>query len=572
MENSKFSATAYTLCRCSSLVYSRLHSFSQLRILNIGECEWNKFELYEHANFVTYYFSFFFRCQIPECDDVQHPQFEVEWMQNAIPFKNSKLMKCHRYEPMKLVNASDQQYCEKDVFNQSSIVRCDQNGLIYKTDEVSIVNSVSSLIMNESRPRVFHWFILWNIWLNTNFINSNAVQLDMWRKRKVDLDGRHVQSNGSSSFLANNEPSFRSVWYNFCSLRKHKILSCPLNYNQIIFYRFGAKAVVLYGTILACASGLLQSYSVNYIMFVVCEFMCVAMTCTLFPTSMILAMEWAEVEHRSIVSAFITIFDGFGGVVCGLIAAYSRDFRLFLRLIYAVTLILISLLLLGSESFRWLLANGKQKRIEKLLAKAAKINKRELSPQTMEIIKRRCGQTNNKLLKEKEINQEKDNENSLKALFTCTPLVIRFFLSVFVWIGTAFVTYGIHVISVSLGGDKYTSFILIVLGGFPSPFIMIYLLKHIGRRTCISIGLISSSACILIGKLVPSDYTVISMAMFLGSKCMSKLAFLVLYVHTSELWPTANRHILMGLTSTCGRVGSLLAPLTPLLVRVPFGL
>lgn len=99
---------------------------------------------------------FFFRCQIPECDDVQHPQFEVEWMQNAIPFKNSKLMKCHRYEPMKLVNASDQQYCEKDVFNQSSIVRCDQNGLIYKTDEVSIVNSVSSLIMNESRPRVFH--------------------------------------------------------------------------------------------------------------------------------------------------------------------------------------------------------------------------------------------------------------------------------------------------------------------------------------------------------------------------------------------------------------------------------
>lgn len=64
MENSKFSATAYTLCRCSSLVYSRLHLFSQLRILNIGECEWNKFELYEHANFVTYYFSFFF--QMPD--------------------------------------------------------------------------------------------------------------------------------------------------------------------------------------------------------------------------------------------------------------------------------------------------------------------------------------------------------------------------------------------------------------------------------------------------------------------------------------------------------------------------
>lgn len=39
-----------------------------------------------------------------------------------------------------------------------------------------------------------------------------------------------------------------------------------------------------------------------------------------------------------------------------------------------------------------------------------------------------------------------------------------------------------------------------------------------------------------------------------------------LYVYTAELFPTRARHRLLAASSTVGRIGAILAPLTPLLV------
>lgn len=331
----------------------------------------------------------------------------------------------------------------------------------------------------------------------------------------------------------------------------------------ILICSFGAKAVVVYGSILACISGLIQSFALNYTMFVICEFLSAAATCTLFPTAMVLAMEWAQKEHRSIVSACVTLLDVLGGGVCGLVAAYTRNYRTFLRFNFGLSLVLTAFLFFGSESFRWLIVKGKRKPLERLLSKAVKMNGRELSPSTLDIISRRCEHAKTQQRKN---DQRQDDENSLLALFTCPKLVVRFCLSIFVWMGSTFVTYGIQVISVSLGSDKYTSFILITLGGVPSPFLAIYLLKYVGRRTCISIGLVATSICILIGKIIPIEYTALSLIMFFASRCFVKLAFTVIYIHTSEMWPTPLRHTMMGLSSTFGRIGSILAPLAPLLV------
>lgn len=70
-----------------------------------------------------------------------------------IPFTNSKLEKCHRFhkiDPDGYELSTDQnvvnQFCLSDSFNRSNIVRCDQDGLIYQTDEVSIVNEVTNII------------------------------------------------------------------------------------------------------------------------------------------------------------------------------------------------------------------------------------------------------------------------------------------------------------------------------------------------------------------------------------------------------------------------------------------
>jgi hypothetical protein len=95
------------------------------------------------------------RCIIPECDNLNHPEYNADWIGNAIPITNSKPSKCYRYESLspepsygtKLYfdhfgKANDNQFCSKDLFNQSNIVKCNEGGLVYKTNEISIVNEV----------------------------------------------------------------------------------------------------------------------------------------------------------------------------------------------------------------------------------------------------------------------------------------------------------------------------------------------------------------------------------------------------------------------------------------------
>lgn len=75
-----------------------------------------------------------------ECDSVTNPNYNEQWVENAIPFVNMKPSRCQRFER----NTTDtgQDFCSKDSFITSSIMRCEQDGLIYSTDEVSILNEV----------------------------------------------------------------------------------------------------------------------------------------------------------------------------------------------------------------------------------------------------------------------------------------------------------------------------------------------------------------------------------------------------------------------------------------------
>lgn len=62
----------------------------------------------------------------------------------------------------------------------------------------------------------------------------------------------------------------------------------------------------------------------------------------------------------------------------------------------------------------------------------------------------------------------------------------------------------------------------------------------------------------------------VQLALYLVGKLAITASFTVLYVFTAELFPTNARHSMIGVCSTIGRMGSALAPQTPLLVSFSF--
>lgn len=100
----------------------------------------------------------------------------------------------------------------------------------------------------------------------------------------------------------------------------------------------------------------------------------------------------------------------------------------------------------------------------------------------------------------------------------------------------------------------------------PSAILTYFLLKSVGRRTAISLNSIIMGVSLLISSFIPTHYTLLIRICFSIGMMATSSALAVVYVFTAEIWPTAHRNTLMNICSMIGRIGSMLAPLTILLV------
>lgn len=61
-------------------------------------------------------------------------------------------------------------------------------------------------------------------------------------------------------------------------------------------------------------------------------------------------------------------------------------------------------------------------------------------------------------------------------------------------------------------------------------------------------------------------YAWAGLALFMAFETLATFSYNIVYMYTSELFPTYTRNSMHSICSAVGRVGSLLAPQTPLLV------
>lgn len=306
-------------------------------------------------------------------------------------------------------------------------------------------------------------------------------------------------------------------------------------------------------------------------MFAAMEFITSLVSGGTYMTIFVMAIEFSGPKKRVFSGTLISAIYSSSQVVAGIAAMFFHNFRSFLQVLFVPNFLVLTFIWLVPESVRWLLAKGKVRRARQILFRAAKLNGVELSESHKEMlydhneIRIVAGST----ITTTSTSSKKSEPptSSFRFAFQSGSLVLRLLNCLFCWLANSFIYYGMNVTSVSLAGNKYVNYIFVNLVEVPAVFFASWLMEKVGRKkvlcTCL---LINGLACVAT-EFISADDHVGRLVMYIIGKCGVTISFTVLYVFSSELFPTSIRHSFMNACSTAGSVGSIIAPLTPLLVR-----
>lgn len=182
-----------------------------------------------------------------------------------------------------------------------------------------------------------------------------------------------------------------------------------------------------------------------------------------------------------------------GGLSFALLAKAFQYWRTFILVVYPPSLLFLLYIYFLPESIRWLLSKGRKTEAVEIIMRAAKMNKVTLSDETM------------KQLSEEKVKplEEKKDEKAAEGLWTQvlqSPIIMtRLAICSWWWITCTFVFYGLAINSVSLAGDKYTNYMLVVSVEVIAVVTNALVLDRFGRkRTLLCAYTVCGLACVAI--------------------------------------------------------------------------
>ncbi|XP_066146515.1 solute carrier family 22 member 21-like isoform X2 [Euwallacea fornicatus] len=424
-----------------------------------------------------------YRCLIEECD-LKTQTYNTNFLPEYVPFRNGLPERCLRYQPYSAANRSDLELCSNNskISDSSITIKCSK--FVFERKEFTIVHD-------------FGIFCPENLW-------------------KLTVVGT-ISISGELVSLA---------------------------YSGFLSDRYGRKTIMCASLLMSSLSGLLKSFSLNYSMFLVFEFMDTALGGATYGAAFVLAMELVTAKDRNLGNTIISCVYALGQVIFGLLA--------------------IPLWIFLPESLRWLVSKHKSKEAIDILHHIARVNGREIYFEDTQGLQRAFDKSCNE---EEHSNASKQSQSgSFLDVLKHPVLLIRSLHCSLTWICCNFVFYGLTIHSVDVSESIYLSFIFSAVAETPGYVIYYYANEKWGRRRLMSSTLILGGAfCLAVGFLPESWMKLVA---FFCGKCCLTIAYTVLYGFTIELFPTSSRHAMFSMCSMFGRFGSMVSPQIPILVRI----
>ncbi|CAH1799012.1 unnamed protein product [Owenia fusiformis] len=317
--------------------------------------------------------------------------------------------------------------------------------------------------------------------------------------------------------------------------------------------RIGRKYTTIAAMILSLTSSIGLAFSPNFIVFTVLRFCLGAFIVAAYTVGFVFNMEVVGPSWRNTAGLSVQYAWALGYIIIAAVAYFIRHWstlQLVLCIPIAVQCILVFFI---PESPRWLYATNKTKRAQAVVKAIAKSNKRELPE---------------KLLYDVSISQENEKGSggsNILSLFRGPRQRKRTIAICYAWVVCSIVYYGLSLSSSSLGGDPFINFL--ISGGIEIPA---YVFTHIcfwkiGRRYPLSFVFFFCGVALFCLLAIPKHLTTVKIVVSMSAKFLISAGFGMVFNYGAEVFPTQIRNLGVGTSSSCSRVGGIIAPYVSLL-------
>lgn len=325
--------------------------------------------------------------------------------------------------------------------------------------------------------------------------------------------------------------------------------------------RYGRKTAAVFAGTMGAVLGLTKSFANSFWLYIVLEGLEATIGDALSPMFM-LSIEIVEKKRTVLFQMILLNCYTCGLIVMPFIAWAVPYWRNFLRVIYAPTLLILSYSFFLDESIRWLYSKGQKERAVQLIQKIAKRNSVEIDRMMLDKLD----------YVDEETKSGVSDRKLLMKTFKSRIMMQRFLICMVWWFTITLINYGMMISAVHIAGNKYINFSLLMLMDIPANvFYWLALSKYKRKIPLLASFLVGGVFCIS-QPFVPKGYAWLGLALFMAFEMLATFSYNIVYMYTSELFPTYTRNSMHAICSAVGRVGSLVAPQTPLLMSYWAGL
>ncbi|XP_074659926.1 organic cation transporter-like protein isoform X3 [Tubulanus polymorphus] len=349
---------------------------------------------------------------------------------------------------------------------------------------------------------------------------------------------------------------------------------------------FGRKIPYIVCSLLFAVSMFLPIIFVNETLFITTRFFSGVFNIGTALVGYVLVCEWYPTDQRSFANAFHMLSFTMGMLLTGICGYYFTHWK-YLQI---VGVIIPCFAILGiwfyDESVAWLVANSRPEEAIRILRKAAKFNKRSLSPAAISAIRKNTEKQNKssvvngvKLVFRNMVSCSKGSGDSnnetigIIQILKHPKLRLYTILEAIIWSFTSLTYFGMTLSTTVMAGGRFANYFLAAAIEIPSCIVMHIVLQFTGRRAFMMLlygitGLVLVAATFCPETVGETNLVPLIMTLNTAGKFCCTAAYGTIFIHTSELYPTNFRNRAIGIASAFARVGSMTAPFAAYLTQI----